>query len=86
VLELRLLISWIITILICIVVAFNIVAFLVIEIQKFSECLRRRRERMRKFEDRVVRLKPLPPQQFEMTPNDVNISNDKDRTNTLKTI
>jgi hypothetical protein len=41
---------------------------------------------MSKFEDRVVRLKPLPPQQFEMTQNDVNISNDKDRTNTLKTI
>jgi hypothetical protein len=49
ILEMRQTIGWIITIVICVVVVFNIVAFLIVSAQNLSNFLRRRNERMIKM-------------------------------------
>jgi len=45
--------------LICLVVAFNFLAFLAVKFQNVSNFLRRRRERINTMKNKVVRLKPL---------------------------
>jgi hypothetical protein len=54
----RLSISWIISMLICVVVAFNFLALVVSQINNLCN-FQRSRKRMRSMKDRVVRLKPL---------------------------
>ncbi len=66
-------IGWIITIVICVVVAFNIVAFLIVSAQNLSNFLRTRNERMIKMKDKVVRLSPVPLE-FEKS-EDVTVAN-----------
>ena len=56
----RQLIGWILTMLICVVVAFNVAAFLIVSVQNILKCQRIRKEKIRSMEDRVVRLRPLP--------------------------
>jgi hypothetical protein len=73
ILEMRQSIGWIITIVICVVVAFNIVAFLIVSAQNLSNFLRTRNERMIKMKDKVVRLSPVPLE-FEKS-EDVTVAN-----------
>jgi hypothetical protein len=58
----RLKISWAITILLCVVIGVNFIAFVIKKIIAISDCLRRRRERLRQNEDKVVALRPIPSQ------------------------
>jgi hypothetical protein len=60
--------------LICLVVTFNFLAFLYVQVLNLSSCLKKRRERIRYMEDRVVRLKPIPLE-FEKS-EDVTVAND----------
>ncbi len=59
--------------LICVVVTFNFLAFLYVQALNLSSCVRRRSERIRSMEDKVVRLKPLPLE-FKKS-EDVNVAN-----------
>jgi hypothetical protein len=61
--------------LICVVVTFNFLAFFYVQVLNLSRCLRRRRERIRSMEDRVVRLKPLPLE-FEKSDDVTNAIDD----------
>ena len=61
--------------LICLVVTFNFLAFLYDQALNLSSCLKRRRERIRSMEDRVVRLKPLPLE-FEKSEDVINAIDD----------
>lgn len=55
-------IGWAITILICFVIAVNLLAFIINKVIELSHCLRLRNERLRQNEDRVVSLRPLESQ------------------------
>ena len=63
----RLKVSWAITILLCVVIGVNFIAFVIKKIIAISDCLRRRRKRQRYNEDKVVALRPIPPQQIDQT-------------------
>ncbi len=56
----RLKISWAITILLCVVIGVNFIAFVIQQIIAISDCLRQKKERLRRNEDKVVAFRPLP--------------------------